>query len=454
MLVRHILPAALLLLCTQLHAQPKLADKIIGIVDDRMILLSEIEAQYLQNTYQVTTPIPPDYKCELFNAALTEKLMVAQAIIDSVEVTDEQVESELDRRVRAFSNVAGSVEKLEEYYGKSILEMKDEFRPQVKENLLADGEKAKIAGDLKVTPSEVMTYFNKIPKDSLPYYNAATELGELVIYPKVSDAVRAYSKEKMMELLNRVKNGEDFATLASTYSEDPGSADRGGELGFVNRGELDPAFEAAAFSLKKPNEISDIVESAFGFHIIQLIERRGDRINVRHILIKPKTTSYDLTSAGKLMDSIYYLIQSGKYSFSEAVNKFSEDEYSKGNGGMLVNPSNGTNLFDISELGNYDQSLVPATDTLQVGAISKPMIFRNDRGETGFRMLYMKSKIKPHQANLKDDYNRIQDMALGQKQVDTINKWLQDRISKSYVFVAPEFHDCKVIKKWINNNQQ
>lgn len=446
----------LVLICGfgRLQAQPVLADKIIGIVDDRMILLSEIEAQYLQNTYQVTTPIPPDLKCELLNAALTEKLMVAQAIIDSVEVTDDQVENELERRVRTFANIAGSVEKLEEYYGKSILEMKDEFRPQVKENLLADGEKAKIAGDLKVTPSEVINYFNKIPKDSLPYFNAATELGELVIYPKVNEAVRAYSKEKIAEILNRVKNGEDFATLASTYSEDPGSADKGGELGFVNRGELDPAFEAAAFSLKKPNEVSDIIESAYGFHIIQLIERRGDRINVRHILIRPKTTSFDLTAAYNLADSIYELIQSGKYSFAEAVNKFSEDDYSKGNGGMLVNPSNGTNQFDISELGNYDQTLVPATDTLQVGAISKPNLFRNDRGDMGYRILYMKSKIKPHQANLKDDYNRIQDLALGQKQVDAVNKWLTDRISKSYVFVAPEFHNCKVIKKWINNNQQ
>ena len=452
--MRTILLFGCILFNTLLQAQPMLADKIVGIVDDRMILLSEIEAQYLQNTYQVTAPIPPDYKCELLNAMLTEKLMVAQAILDSVEVTDDQVENELDRRVRAFANVAGSVEKLEEYYGKSILEMKDEFRPQVKENLLADGEKAKIAGDLKVTPSEVMAFFNKIPKDSLPYYNAATELGLLIIYPKVSEAVRAYSKEKIGELLTRIKNGEDFATLASSYSEDPGSADRGGELGFVNRGELDPAFEAAAFGLKKPNEVSDIVESSFGFHIIQLIERRGDRINVRHILIIPKTTSYDINNAGKLMDSIYYLIQSGKYTFTEAVNKFSEDEYSKGNGGMMVNPSTGANQFDISELGNYDQSLVPATDTLQVGAISKPMLFRNERGETGFRIIYMKSKVKPHQANLKDDYNRIQDMALGQKQVDTINKWLLDRISKSYVFVAPEFHDCKVIKKWINNSEQ
>lgn len=452
--IRILLFSGCLFLHTLVQGQPVLADKVIGIVDDRIILLSEIEAQYLQNTYQTSQPIPPEYKCELLNAALTEKLMVAQAILDSVEVTDEQVENEMERRVRAFANVAGSLEKLEEYYGKSILEMKDEFRPQVRENLLADGEKARIAGDLKVTPSEVMTYFNKIPKDSLPYYNAAMELGVLIVYPQVSEAVKAYSKEKISELLARVRNGEDFATLASTYSEDPGSADRGGELGFVNRGELDPSFEAAAFGLKKPNEVSEVIESAFGFHIIQLIERRGDRINVRHILIIPKTTSYDINKAGKLMDSIYNLIQSGKYTFAEAVNKFSEDEYSKGNGGMLVNPSTGANQFDVSELGNYDQSLVPATDTLQVGTISRPMLFRNDRGETGFRIIYMKSKIKPHQANLKDDYNRIQDMALGQKQIDTINKWLEDRISKSFVFVSPEYHDCKSIKKWINNNEQ
>jgi peptidyl-prolyl cis-trans isomerase SurA len=258
----------------------------------------------------------------------------------------------------------------------------------------------------------------------------------------------------MVDLLNRVKNGEDFATLAGAYSEDPGSADKGGELGFVNRGELDPAFEAAAFALKKPNDISDVVESTFGFHIIQLIERRGDRINLRHILVKPKTTSYDLTAAAKWADSIFYLIQSGKYSFAEAVNKFSEDEYTKSNGGMIVNPSTGTNSFDVNDLGTYDQSLVTATDTLQVGALSRPLIFRNDKNEMGYRILYLRSKTRPHQANLKDDYNKIQDMALGQKQGEAITKWLRDRISKSYVFVAPEYRNCKVIEKWNNKEQQ
>lgn len=451
--MQKIVFSLLILLAAKLSAQPILADKIVGIVDDRIILLSDIEAQYLQNTYQATVPIPADYKCQLLNASLTEKLLVAQSLIDSVEVTDEEVDNELDRRTRSFANVAGSVEKLEEYYGKSIIEMKDEFRPQVKDQLMADRERSKIVGELKVTPSEVATFFNKIPKDSLPYYNAEVEIGELVVYPKVSAAVKEYSKEKITELLNRVKHGEDFATLAGTYSEDPRSADRGGELGFVNRGELDPAFEAAAFALKKPNDVSDVIESSFGFHIIQLIERRGDRINVRHILIKPKTTSFDITTAGKLADSISYLIQSGKYSFAEAVNKFSEDDYTKSNGGMIVNPSTGTNSFDINELGSYDQSLVTATDTMQVGSISNPMIFRNEKNETGYRILYMRAKTRPHQANLKDDYNKIQDMALAQKQSDTITKWLKERIAKSFVFVAPEFRNCKVIEKW-NNQQQ
>jgi peptidyl-prolyl cis-trans isomerase SurA len=444
----------IIIAATTLHGQPQLADKVVGIIDDRIILMSDVEGQYLQSTYQVTSAIPPDFRCQILNSLLTEKLLVAQSLIDSIEVTDEEVESELERRIRSFSSVAGSIEKLEEYYGKSIIEMKDEFRPQVKEQLQADRERATIVTDLKVTPSDVNNFYNSIPKDSLPYYNTEIELGELVIYPKVSEAVKEYSKQKIEDLLKRIRNGEDFSKLASAYSEDPGSADKGGELGFVNRGELDPSFEAAAFALKKPNDVSDVVQSAFGFHIIQLIERRGDRINVRHILIRPKTTSFDITRAGKLADSVFYLIQSGTYSFAEAVNKFSEDENSKNNAGMLQNPSTGSLEFDITELGSYDQSLVPATDTLQVGAVSKPIIFRNEKGETGYRILYLKAKTRPHQANLKDDYDKIQEIALTKKQGDAVTQWLRTRIAKSYVYVSPEYRNCKVISKWISNEQQ
>ncbi|MEO5673948.1 MAG: peptidylprolyl isomerase [Chitinophagales bacterium] len=435
-------------------AQPQLADKIVGIVDERIVQLSELEAQYQQYTYQSAGPAPADLKCQIFDQFLTDKLLVRQAELDSVKVTDDEVEQNLDMRIRSFANIAGSVEKLEEYYGKSLVEIKEEFRDDIREKILADRERGDIVKDVKVTPSEVAAFFKKIPQDSLPYFNAELKIGQLVIMPAVDEEVREYAIQKISGLLERVNNGEDFASLASSYSDDPGSAEQGGDLGFVNRGEMDPNFEAAGFALKNPNDISDMVESKFGFHIIQLVGRRGDKIHLRHILIRPKITSYDIQKAGIKADSIYNLIQSGKYTFEQAVNKFSEDITSRENGGIIENPATGDAGFETADLGTYDQSLVPATDTLQVGAITRPIIFRTKQGETGFRMIYLKSKTRPHQANLHDDYDRIQQFATSQKQVEVITKWLEDRISRSYVFVAPEYQNCVVIKKWISKEQQ
>jgi peptidyl-prolyl cis-trans isomerase SurA len=452
--IRRILFLSLLFTCHHAFAQPQLADKIVGIVDDRIVQLSEVEAQYQQYVYQSPESIQPDLKCQILDQFLTDKLLVRQAELDSVKVTDDEVEQTLDMRIRNFANIAGSMEKLEQYYGKSVIEIKDEFRNDIREKLLADRERSNIVKDLTVTPSEVVVFFNKIPKDSLPYFNAELEIGQLVIMPKVNNDIRIYAKEKITGLLDRVRKGEDFGALASSYSDDPGSADQGGDLGFINRGEMDPNFEAAAFSLKNPNDISEVIESKFGFHIIQLIERRGDKIHVRHILVKPKITSFDIQKAGAYADSVYNLIQSGKYTFAQAVSKFSQDDPTKENGGMIENPATNTTLFETADLGTYDQTLVPATDTLQVGAITKPMVFRTKQNETGFRMIYLKSKTRPHQANLHDDYDRVQQFALSQKQIDAITKWLDDRIAKSYVFVAPEYKNCKVIKKWISNEQQ
>jgi len=452
---RSIFFLIILLLSEISFAQPQLADKVAGIVDDRIVLWSDIEAQYQQYASQVQKPLPADFKCQLLDQELTDKLLVRQAEIDSVTVTDEEVESKLDENVKAFSNAAGSEEKLEQYYGKSIVEIKDEFRNDIRDRLVSQKERESIVKDVKVTPSDVQAFFNKVPKDSLPYFNSELQVGELIVYPKVNPQVEEYSKQKIQDLLTRVRNGEDFAALASAYSDDPGSADQGGDLGFVNRGEMDPDFEAAAFALKQPNEISDVVKSQFGYHIIQLIERRGDRIHIRHILIKPKITSADIATAANYADSIYNLIQSGKYSFEKAVSKFSEDDYTKDNGGLLENQNGGdATQFEPEDLASYDQTLVPITDTLQVGAVSHPSAFHTKQGQAGFRIVYLKSRTKPHQANLTDDYDRIQQMALTQKQVDTVNKWLRERIAKSYIFVAPEYKNCKVIEKWISNQQQ
>ena len=287
----------------------------------------------------------------------------------------------------------------------------------------------------------------------MPYFNQTVQIGEIAVNAKVSDEVKSYYYQKTEDLLKRIKNGEDFATLASTYSDDPGSADKGGEFGFMDRGELDPAFEAAAFALKKPNDVSDVVESAFGYHIIQFIERRGDRIDVRHILIKPKITSSDIQHESHYADSIYNLIETGKYTFVEAVSKFSEDDNTKSSAGMLLNPKTQDNDFDMSDLGDYDQRLVPIIDTLRVGEISAPFSFRDDRGDLGFKIIYLRSKTPPHQANLHDDYDKIEGDALAQKQADVINKWLRDRISKTYVYIAPDYANCKELAIW-NKAQQ
>lgn len=433
-------------------AAQKVVDKIVGIVDDKIILLSDVESQYLQYSQQYQQTLDTKIKCEILDQMLTQKLLIAQAQIDSVVVGDDEVESELDKRVRYFSNMTGGQSKLEEYYGKSIVEIKDEFRNEIKQQLLASREQQSIITNVKVNPSEVKVYFNSIPSDSLPYYNAEVEVGVIVFYPKVSNELKELARQKIKELKERADKGEDFATLASLYSEDPGSADKGGELGFVNRGELDPAFEAAAFSLKTPGQISDVVESRYGFHIIQLIERRGERINVRHILIAPKTTSFDLAKALNRADTVKKLLDEGKIKFAEAVHKFSEDETTKNSGGMLINPNNSSTWFEIPELGEYDKNMVFVTDSMKAGEISEPKFFKSRDGKSGYRIVLLKSETNPHKANLKDDYDKIQNAALSEKQLKAVNDWIKERIEKTYIQVDKDFATCDSMKKWIRNN--
>lgn len=367
--MRFITTILLCFIVVSVSAQ-KVVDKIVGVVNDKIILLSDIEAQNQQYIQEYGENTPANLKCELLDQVMTQKLMLAQSILDSVEIADEDVDNELDKRVRYFSNMTGGIEKLEEYYGKSIVEIKDEFRTEIRDQMLSSKEQQNIIADAKVNPSDVKVFFNKIPTDSLPYYDAEVQVGQIIFKPQVIPEMKQFAIDKINDLRNRAMKGEDFATLASLYTEDPGSIDKGGELGFFNRGEMDPNFEGAAFSLKVPGQISDVVESTFGYHIIQLIERRGERINVRHILITPKTTSFDLTKAQMRADTVYQKLAEGKISFSDAVNKFSEDEESKNNGGMLVNSASGNTFFTIPELGDNDKSLVFTIDSLKAGEFS------------------------------------------------------------------------------------
>jgi peptidyl-prolyl cis-trans isomerase SurA len=380
---------------------------------------------------------------------LTQKLLVAQAVLDSIVVSDDEIENELNRRIRYFSNMAGGTEKLEEYYGKSIVEIKEEFRDDIREQLLAQREQQEIIKDSKVTPSDVRAFFNSIPTDSLPYYNAEVEVGEIVIKPSVSPEVKALAREKINEMRDRVIAGEDFSKLAGIYSEDPGSRDNGGELGFTDRGDLDPAFEAAAYALKKPGDVSEVAESQFGFHIVQLVERRGERINTRHILITPKTTTFDMTRAATKADSIYALITSNKTTFGAAALRYSQDDNSKNNGGMLVNPQSNTTYFDVEQLGQYDATLALAVQNMDVGAFAPPAVYKTPDGRSQYRIVYLKSKTQAHRANIKDDYPKLQTMAEQDKQDRTFNEWLDEKKSKNFIRINGEFAGCANLTKWI-----
>lgn len=452
--MRWALLALLLLAARSAAAQPVLADKIVAIVDDRIILLSDVEQMLLQMRDATNPTRDPRLRCQLLEQMMVEKLLVRQAELDSIVVSDDQVEQELDQRIRYFSSVVGSQEKLEAYYGKSILEIKEEFRDQIRERQMADRMRANIVEGIKVTPSEVAAYFHSLPPDSLPYFNTEVEVMQLVIYPKVNEAVKQYARERIEELLARIRRGEDFGALARAYSKDPASAEQGGDLGFVSRGELDPPFEAAAFALKNINEVSDVVESRYGFHIIQLLERRGGRIRIRHILIKPEITSYDVTRASRRADSIHQLLRSNVYSFERAVGLFSEDEQSRANGGLILNPATQNAAFEIADLAALDPTLVTALDTLQPGQFTAPMLFRNRRGENGFRILMLKSRKPPHQANLRDDFEPIQQRALAVKQMEAVERWLNERLASTYIYLSPEFQTCPELKKWNRRDQQ
>ncbi|MEI7803500.1 MAG: peptidylprolyl isomerase [Bacteroidota bacterium] len=447
--MRFITTVTLCLFLFSASAQ-KVVDKIVGVVNDKVILLSDIEAQYLQYVQEYGANTPANLKCELLDQAMTQKLLLAQSVLDSVVIEDGDVDNELDKRVRYFSGMTGGIDKLEEYYGKSIVEIKDEFRTEIKDQMLSSKEQQNIIADAKVNPADVKVFFNNIPTDSLPFYDSEIQIGEIIFKPQVVPENKQFALDKINELRNRANKGEDFATLASLYSEDPGSQDKGGELGFFNRGEMDPNFEGAAFALKKVGDISPVVESSFGYHIIQLVERRGERINVRHILIIPKTTSIDLTKASARADSVYQKLISGKISFVNAVDKFSEDEDSKNNGGMLVNSASGNTFFTMPDLGEKDKTLVFTIDSLKAGQFSKPELFRDADGKMMYRIVYLKSESVAHKGNMKDDYDKFQAAALSQKQTEIFSKWTAEKISRSYIFIDPQYESCESMKKWKN----
>lgn len=455
-LLSFYMKKSLLFLCIALSAitalaQPKkmVADKILGVVGDRIILQSDIR-NTVADIQRQGGQIPENAECAILEQALMSKVLMLQAEKDSLPVTDEDVEARLDLKVREFINVYGSQQALEDVAGKTIYQIKDEARESVREQMLAQAMQEKIVSNVRITPNEVQQFFNKIPVDSLPFFESELEIGHIVIFPRASRDLEKY----IIDELNNYKRQIDgkvatFDQLAKRYSEDPGSKDRGGQYQ-INRTEKtwDPAFMSAAFRLKV-GETSAPFKSKFGYHIIQMVERNGDDAIVKHILRIPPITDTELQTASYKLDSVRSKIVAGTMDFSTAAGKFSDDPSANSYGPYMIS-RDGDTYLTIDEL---DKELVVMLGKLRVGDISQPVPFTDERGKKGVRLVFLKSRSEPHRMNLSDDYNKISQAALEQKKMLAMEKWLMAKIPTFYMKVDESATGCTQIQKWVQQSK-
>jgi len=416
-------------------------DKIITKVDNYIVLKSELEVAY--QTYLSEGNVPSgEAKCRALSSLLLSKLMVAKAEIDSVVVTDAEVDQNTNQRMNAILMSSGSsTEELEKRYGKSMDQIKTELRDQMRENLVARAMQSKITKDITVTPAEVKKFFNKIPSDSLPFYSSDVEVAQIVRVAQVSNSQKEEAKRKLSEIRERILKGENFNELAKKYSQEPAAQMSGGELGYAGRGSMVPAFEAMAFKLKK-GEISQPFESPFGFHIMQLLDRRGNEYNSRHILIYATPSKDDIKRTERYLDSIRTLIVKDSIKFEQAAKEFSEDPGSKGHGGFFTDQEGGTRI-SIKEL---DPVVYFVIDTMKIGGISHPIAYRTDDQKEAVRILYFKTKLPPHEASLREDWTRMQSAALAEKKDKALEKWFSKARLDVFINIDPDYKNCNIIQ--------
>ncbi|MBK9791672.1 MAG: peptidylprolyl isomerase [Sphingobacteriales bacterium] len=417
-----------------------LLDKVDAIVNDKIILRSDIENQL--DLLSLRGADEQQNRCQLMKQLVYNKILTTQAISDSLPLANEEVEDELTRKINYFISVAGSQEAFEEYYHKTVDQIKDDYREDIREQMLAARMRNKILGDITVTPSEVKGFFDKLSKDSLPYFNATIELQQIVMKPRVSFEQQKSAKDKAQGILDRIRKGENFELLANLYSEDIGSAQQGGLLDWAPRGTYVKEFEGAAFKLKA-GEVSDLVETPFGFHIIEMIERRGDMIQVRHILTRPQSTSKDAEFAQNKLDSVRSDILNSKITFFDAVKQYSQDAQSKGVGGSLLNNETGGTVLEVNKI---DPNLYLLVDTLSIGGITPPVMFQGDDGTPSFRIVKLVSKSEPHVADIKVDYDKMQNAAKSDKEEQVLNRWFEKNMKKTYLMITDDYTQCEELR--------
>ncbi len=429
------------------NSQPKkiIADKIIAVVGDKIILKSDIDNS-ITDMQRQNIEIPANARCSMLEQAMGIKALVLQAEKDSLPVTDEEVETIIDNRIRGFIGQFGSKDELEKVAGKTIYQLKEDFREPIRDQELAKAMRNKVVENVHITPKEVNEFYKKIPKDSLLLYESEVEISQIIIYPKANREAEEYAIEQLKEIKAQVEAGKkDFATVASAVTDDPGSKETGGQYD-VNRysKELDPIWLGKAFTLK-PGQISNPFKTKFGYHIMQLISRAGDDASVRHILLIPQVTSYELKEGKDKLDSIRDLLVAGTIDFGAAVARYSDDDGSKFTAGQITG-RDGSNYVTIDQL---DKDMVAQLKDLKVGQYSHPTDYVDERGKKGVRLVYLKTRTEPHRENLKDDYNRVAQRALEEKKNDVLEQWFNKKIVTYYILVDDEYKSCPEMARWV-----
>jgi len=428
--------------------QKVLADKIVAVVGDKIILKSDIDNS-LADMLRQGVELPPNAKCLTLEQMMGVKALVLQAEKDSLPLSDEEVETDIENRIRYFINAYGSKDELERVAGKSVYQLKEDMRGPIKDQKLATAMRDKVVSGIKITPNEVKAYFDKIPTDSLAYYEAEVEIGQIIIYPKASRDAEEYALSQLVDIKNQIEGGKDFRNMAMLYSDDPSAKQNGGQFE-VNRTQkdFDPIWMAKAFALKE-GQISSPFKTRFGYHIVQMVSRAGDDAILKHILKTPQVTQIEMNEGLSKMDSVRANLISGTIDFGTAVDKYSDDEMSKFTGGMIQGP-NGTFLT----IDQLDKSMIPIYQKLKVGEYSQPNEFTDERGKKGIRIVYLKTQTQPHRENLKDDYSKIANRALEEKKDQAIEDWFRKKITGYYIKIDDEYKNCDGMQKWLENSSQ
>lgn len=425
------------------YGQDNVIDEVVWVVGDEAILKSDVESERLNAQYE-GRKFDGDPYCIIPEQLAVQKLFLHQAAIDSIEVSEQEVIGQVERRTNwLIEQVGGSKEKLEEYYNKTSTQIREMLRENIRDGLTVQKMQQHIVGEIKITPAEVRRYFKDLPQDSIPFVPTQVEVQIVTLEPKIPLEEVERVKKTLRDYTDGINSGKmSFATYARFYSEDPGTARRGGELGFMGKGELVPEYANVAFNLQDPNKVSKIVETEFGFHIIQLIEKRGDRINTRHILLKPKVEEKDLEAALVRLDSIADDIRNQKFTFDDAATYISQDKDTKNNHGLMANKNTGTARFEMQDLAQVSQEVAKMVENMNVGEISRAFTMINDKGKEVCAIVKLKSRINGHKATISEDYQRLKAIVMEKRSEDKLEKWIKEKQKHTYVRINEKWQKC------------